>query len=315
MNWKDRIEKNAFVVVVGACVATGATVASVMEYYATEKIDAIKTQHNSEMIALKTQLASITRSMGHEEYLDVRKMVVPRDRVSPEPNSQYFDDADFYAPAPSGDWLYSKSSEEELLAALMGQDLSKTPLHKLGNVAPIHLWRNKKTLHVEGHAVFKNLFGYVYVTKVPVNKIKEIAGALDEEDKKSISITEPAKKTTTTKDESVLDSLFRGDIAGKLLTFVLVAQLSADQLMSSELVNVQKVHNVVYMAARMTLKGVKVDKVSYSRYYLNSETIIISIGDDAVMVKTLVPSTDPAGSNEYSQYVTRWFNGLRVLAG
>ncbi|HVI08819.1 MAG TPA: hypothetical protein VND65_11050, partial [Candidatus Binatia bacterium] len=115
--------------------------------------------------------------------------------------------------------------------------------------------------------------------------------------------------------EDFLDSMFRGDVAGKLLTFVLLAQASTDQVVPSELLNVQKVHNVVYFAARGTLRDVKINKEPYPRYYLYSEVVIITTGEDAILVKTLLPSADPSGNNEYFQYMTRWFNGLRVLAG
>ena len=271
------------------------------------------------MTELRTQLASIARSMGHEEYLDVRKIVVARDRVSPESNVQYFDDAEFYALAPSGDWTYSKSTEEELLNTLSGIDLSKNPtLHSIATVAPIHLWRTKKTFGVEGSQLFKNVFPYVYLVKFPVNKFKTVVGSIGTENKVSASSsTTPGEKTSETqdKDANFLDSLFRGDVAGKLLTFTLVAQTSVEAVMPTELLNVQKVHNVVYIATRTTLGDVKIDNVSYRHYFLYSETVIITTGEDAIMIKTMLPSADPSGTSEYFQYMTHWFNSLRVLAG
>lgn len=318
MNWKNRLEQNALVVVICACVATGATVAGVMGYYATEKIDLVKAQERTELMELKTQLASIARSMGHEEYLDVRKIVVAHDRVSPEPDSQYFDDAEFYAVPPNGDWAYSKSNEEELLKLLTGLDLSKdSALHNTATLAPIHLWRTKKAFSVQGDSAFKNVFPYVYLEKVSVNKFKESIGLIAAEDKVAAPTATQGEKTTEpdVKWEDYLDSLFRADVAGKFLTLTLFAQLSVQQEMPSELLNVQKVHNVVYIATRGTLRDIKIENTPYSHYYLYSEAVIISTGDDIIVIKTLLPSPDPSGNSEYFQYITRWFNGLRVLAG
>lgn len=314
MDWKDWLERNAFFVVVGACVATGGTVAGFMEYYSGQRIEILKGQCDSEKADLKTQLASISRNLGHEEFLDVRKMVVPRDRVSPPPNSQYFDDAEFYAPQATGGWLYSKTSEVALVQNLAGVEVSKLPvLQKAGNLAPIHLWRTKKTLSVKGGGPFKSLFSYVYVEKFPIEALRSAVGSLAEEDEDKPHSTNPQAqgKAGLAGSDPFLDSMFRGDIAGKLLTFSLVAQVMGG--LNVELLNVQKVHNVVYVAMRCTLKDVEVEKVAYPRYYIYSEFVIISDGANATMVKTFVPSPDPSGSADDAAYVSGWFNGLRVL--
>lgn len=315
MDWKNWFERNAFFVVVSACVATGGVVAGVMEYYSGQKIEIMKEQQASELNDLKTQLGSITRSIGHEEYLDVGKIVVARDRVSPEPNSQYFDDAEFYAPAASGDWVYSESDEATLAQTLLGNEIENSPLvQKAGKIAPIHLWRARQTLAAGGSSPFKSLFPYVYVEKFSFDKMKGAIGSLAADDTPPPAPA-PAAKPQSSPGNEFLDSAFRGDVAGKLLTFLLLAQFAAGQQLPTELLNVQKIHNVVYVAERMTLKNVTINKVAYPRYYLYSEIVIISNGEDATMVKTLVPSADPFGNNDSFQYLSRWFNGLRVLVG
>jgi hypothetical protein len=316
MDWKTRLEKNAFWVVVGACVATGSTVASIMEYYSSQKIEIIKQQQNSDVSELKTQLASISRNIGHEEYLDVRKIVVSRDRVSPSPNSRYFDDAEFYAPAATGDWAYSQTSEAALAQALLGVDIAESSLiKKAGNLAPIHLWRTKETLNVQGSSLFKNLFSYVYLERMPVETFKSAVGSLASNNEPPRATPESKESTHRMSGDPMLDSLFRGDIAGKLLTFVLASQLAIGDEVSCELLNVQKIHNVVYLAMRYTLKDVQVQRTAYPRYYLYSEVVIISDGPNATMIKTLVPSPDPSGNTDYFRYLTSWFNDLRVLVG
>jgi len=316
MDWKGWLEKNAFFVVLGACVATGSVVASVMEYYSSQKIEIIKQQQDSEVSDLKVQLASISRNIGHEEYLDVRKIVVPRDRVSPSPNSQYFDDAEFYGPTATGDWAYSKTSEAALIQTLFGADVSGSSfVKKVGNLAPIYLWRAKETLNVQGNPVFKNLFSYVYVEKVPVEQFKGAVGSLVSNNAPPPATPVSKESTRPNNSDSTLDSLFRGDIAGKLLTFVLVSQLAVGQTMPCELLNVQKIHNVVYLAIRYTMNDVQVQKIAYPHYYLYSEVVIISDGPNFTMIKTLVPSPDPSGNTDDFRYLTGWFNDLRVLVG
>ena len=276
----------------------------------------MKQQDASEISDLKTQLASISRSIGHQEYLDVAKIVVPRDRISPPSNSQYFDDAEFYAPPARGDWVYSKSNETALAQSLIEADVSKLPIvQKLGNLVPIYLWRTKKTLSVKGGPGFKNLYPYVYVERIPVESFKGAVGSLVSKDE-SPPTSPPSKETASpTSGNAKLDSMFRGDIAGKLLTFILAAQLNTEDVMPAELLNVQKVHNVVYVAIRYTLRDVEVEKIAYPRYYIYSEIVMISDGPNATIVKTFVPSSDPSGNADYARYISGWLNDLRVLVG
>jgi hypothetical protein len=226
MDWKDWLERNAFFVVVSACVATGGVVAGVMEYYSGMKIGIMREQCDSDISGLKTQLASISRSIGHQEYLDVTRIVVPRDRISPAPNSQYFDDAEFYAPQASGDWVYSKTSEAVLAQSLVEEDITKLPLiEKAGNLAPIHLWRTKKTLSMKGGPGFKNLFPYVYLERLSVESLKGAVGSLVSKDESppTSSQSQEQGRDRPIGSNPKLDSMFRGDIAGKLLTFILAA--------------------------------------------------------------------------------------------
>lgn len=316
MDWKDWFEKNAFFVVLSACVATGSVVAGIMQYYSTQKIEIIKQQQISEVSELQTQLALISRNIGHQEYLDVTKIVVSRDRISLSPNSRYFDDAEFYASAATGDWVYSQTSEAALAQSLIEADIAESSLiKKAGNLAPIHLWRAKETLNVQGSSVFKNLFSYVYLERMPVENFKSAVGSLASNNEPPRTTPSSTTSTRPISADPALDSLFRGDIAGKLLTLVLASQLALGSEINCELLNVQKIHNVVYLAMRYTLKDVQVQRIAYPRYYLYSEVVIISDGPNATMIKTLVPSPDPSGNTDSFRYLTNWFNNLRVLVG
>jgi hypothetical protein len=316
MDWKAKLERNAIFVVLGACVATGGTVASVTEYYSGQRIEIAKQGCDSEISRLKTQLASISRSMGHEEYLDVTKIVVPRDRISPAPNSQYFDDAEFYAQRATGDWFYSKSTETALAQSLVATDVTKLPtIQATGNVAPIHLWRTRTVLRAKGDAGLKNIFPYVYVVRVPIESFKRAVTPLLSKGGSPVTGSQSKEGVRQTGNNAWLDSQFQSDIAGKFLTFYLTAQIGVQDTMPAELLNVQKVHNVVYIAIRYTLQNIEVEKVAYSHYYIYSETVIITGGPNLTMVKTWVPSPDPAGNVEYSQYISSWLKDLRVIVG
>jgi hypothetical protein len=323
MNWKEWLERNAFVVVLGACVATGGAVAGVMHYYSEQELQITKAQNSSQTSELTTQLSSITRSMGHEEYLDVRKIVVPRTRAQAPSGSNYIRDADFYAPAVDADWVYSVSTETALMHQMVGGNVGQEEiLRKLGSLAPIHLWRSKKTLTMTG-GFAKNLFPYIYVERVSVEKVKSALGSLVSSDTaQAIPAPKQAQSqpgTNPTGNDPELDSLFRADVAGKFLTFFLVGNLMAeDASSSSELLNVQKVDNVVYVAIRRTLKDVTVQQTKYSRYYIYQKCIMISDGPDMVIIMTWIPSSDPSvsgDSRQYSEYVSSWLNNLRVLVG
>ncbi len=94
-----------------------------------------------------------------------------------------------------------------------------------------------------------------------------------------------------------------------------MGQLNVEDVMPAELLNVQKIHNVVYVATRYTLRDIKVEKVAYPHYYIFSEAIIILDGPTLTLVKTWVPSPDPSRNVEYAQYISTWLSELRVLVG
>lgn len=316
MDWKSRLEKNPFFVVIGACVATGGVVAGVLGYYSSQRVEIAKGQCDSQVMELKTQLASITRSIGHQEYLDVRNIVIPRDRISPVPNSQYFDDAGFYASPATGDWEYVKTSETALGQSLVEEDIGRLQVFQaVGSLAPIHVWKTKKTLRVKGGPGFKNLYPYVYVEKVPVEILKKAVGSMVAQGGSPFSVAKAGEGASTGGRTATLETFFRGDIAGKLLTGLLNSLIITEDVLPSELLNVQKVQNVVYLAVRYTMTDVEVEKIAHSHYYIYSEMVIISDGPNATIVKTFIPSADPSGNVESSQYISAWLSALRVLVG
>src|SRR5690349_7316341 len=236
-----------------------------MHYYGNEELQLRTDQKDSEISQLTGQLSSILRTIGHEEFLDVRKIVIPRSRTQSNipPTSKYFEDADFYALSPQSDWVYSKSTEIALVQEMTGQDLSKSKLFQLaGNISPIHLWREKRSVHIVGSPI-KVLFPFVYVERLPVEKVESAIGSLAQDAHPEQMVPSDEKSPAI---DPELAQLFRGDIAGKFLVMYLVGTLTTSGNDIYELLNVQKVDNVVYVAIRRTLLNVKIDQVEHSRY-------------------------------------------------
>jgi len=331
MDWKKWYEKDhPLLGVIGVCVATATVVVGIMTHECNLQLAVLSEQDARK---LENYRNSIERGLGHDKYLDVRTLVGRADEIKPLPGSRYFDDLGIYVP-PVGKWVYSESTELDLVKAMGDSDVGKDPLsQKLMRIAPIHLWRTPETLAIKGYSGWKNIFPYAYFMRVSIDDLrKATADAIglfvprlfapptqnvDSNGRPTLMRT--SQKPTTKDVESFVQEFFRGDIAGVLLSSYLSGSLLGHVIspraksVDYELLNVQKVHNVVYCATRQTLVDISVQNTFYHHYYIYGELMIISDGPDAVLVTTFVPSSDPSKNSEYFYWVDGWFRGLQVL--
>lgn len=241
MDWERILHKSFFFVVLSTNLITGASVEKVRHDLDEREASVEQAKCELEKAGLNNKNDSIQRTIGHDEYLDVQKIVSLRDRITPLPNSQYFDDAGFYAPAASNGWRYEKTTQLNLLQSVAKNGLEGQEMNLLRRVAgalPLYLWRSKRTLAVDHDPDIKSVFPFIAVEKVSVGEVKRAA------EQATADVRELTAQCAGDID-GVLDSLFRGDVAGKLLTMTLSEQAVWGDG-QAELLNVQKIHNVVY---------------------------------------------------------------------
>jgi hypothetical protein len=114
-----------------------------------------------------------------------------------------------------------------------------------------------------------------------------------------------------------LDSQFRGDLVGNelMLQLRLVQEFvlgSADS--SVEIVNLQKVGNVVYVQLLLSFRDVTVGGLHYSKYYVRRELIMVSDQTNLYIIQTMVPTPDPSPNREIYSRLTKWFTKLAIFA-
>jgi len=315
MTLKSKIENNIFTILTGIIIATAGTTYKVHEYYVTQNSDIITQRHIDEISDLSSTLASIKRNMGGKAYLDVRTIQLDKNLSFDVPqHSKFFSDDSFYATENLNSWKYIQTTEGELISWIIGQAIPPQ-LNALTN-NKIHLWRSEEDLKVKNIVGFKTLFPFVFVQRFPVSNLASLFGSTVDMIGK-----ENGEDLASTSDEGMetldrLENIFRGDMVGNLffgqLTLNFQAALVSPQL-STELVEVQKVGNVLYAQFLFTLKNVSINNKTHKRFYLRKEIIILSTQTDAYLIATLVPSSDPSTRHKSFSQLTEWFDGLRIL--
>jgi hypothetical protein len=221
-----------------------------------------------------------------------------------------FQDDNFYASADESRWEYSKTTELELIETITGQSLDS--MSQQATLVPLHLWRGKDTLTVEDHDLFKSVFPFISLQKISNEQWSEIIGISlgDYENNISTGGMDADKLI----DE--MDKLFRGDAVGTVFALYLQQRLVTPVYFPNtkvELVEVQKVGNVLYAQSLVTLQDVTVDEASYSQYYIRQEIILVSTPTDFYLMNTSIPGPELVPRGEYFTWVNAWFGELAII--
>ena len=273
MGLKEKLENNIIIILVGVVITTTGITFGVNQYFVGQKTDLLKTEHDQDIRELESKLASIQRGISDNYFLDVRTFQLkgedyPSSAIPTD--SEFFSEDSFYAIRSLENWKYSKTSEAELVATLIGEELPEQ-YSKLARTMPIHLWRGNDELEIKGHDSFVKMFPYALIQKIPYSKLGTLVGAginfLEEDEL-------PLEEDETVQDLIAdFEDLFRGDALGTLFTLLLNAQL-AGALMSPQtefrIVTIQKVGNVLYAHMLITLKDLEVNGVFYDKYYIRN---------------------------------------------
>ncbi len=235
----------------------------------------------------------------------------------------------FYAAKAQPDWVYKKTTELDVLSDLIGPPPAgiSQNLHQAITLLPLHLWKSKAELQVQGGDLFRKVYPFVSVEKVTTQQLRTLVGIAakdrdDEADNDASAAARDVQKAISTKNVNAqefidnMDKAFRNDIIGAFFSAQLQAQFSAAILFPKTtvtLVEVQKVGNVLYAQFLITLKDVKVGGHPYAEYYVRKELIVVSTPESAFVVGTLLPSPEPAPRDPSFAAVSKWLNDFRVV--
>lgn len=330
MDFKKSIENHPMTFLVTCIIAASSLTAGVQRYFSTQQTNLLNERHRSEIEELNSKLSSLRRGIPGNEFFDVRHLLYsPNNKTNTPPSSSAFFQEQFYGPKGGGDWIYKQTTELEVMSDLTGISLKSLPVQfqKANSVLTLHVWKAKDETSIEGHDAFKKLYPLITVEKVSFEQMRTISGiaAANEDDADqtpSPEVKQSAQKAVEEKNSDAqkfldgMDKVFRGDAIGAFFRAQLDLQFAAtllSQKTSVNVVEIQKVGNVLYAQFLITLKDVKVGGRPVPEYFLRKELIIISTPEGAFVINTLVPSDDPAPRSQSFAAVSKWLDDFRVV--
>ena len=132
------------------------------------------------------------------------------------------------------------------------------------------------------------------------------------------------RKLTTAEVQSTkdvlpeLEKLFRGDAAQIALAEqvrIHYAELYGTDQVTTEIVQLQKVGNVLYAQFLRTMPNIEVDGKQKSALFLRQELMFISDQENLFEIKIVVPSVDPSPRGPVYTRIQEWFSGLAIPVG
>lgn len=321
MNIKDRVEHNPFIYILTTTLLASSFAVGIAEYFCRERIEVASQKSALEISTLQSELSSIKRGLGDSKWLDVRTFVHPKNYPGSLPvstKSKFFASEDFYAVTDIPGWSYNEQTPEQLSEKYHHGKL-KPSLRRLVGDQPLHIWTSRDVMSVE-EEVEKD---YFFVTEGPmialqrapytqVSKVFEhLPELVEEQFGEKVEFTPDDIKDART----YLDRLFRGDAAAVPLAELLRGNLVPfpTERMVTQLVELQKVGNVVYAQFFSTLHDAKVDKKTVPIFYERKEIIMITDQDSITTIVIDIPTGDPSPRGPVYAQVQEWFAGLAVL--
>jgi hypothetical protein len=293
-------------------VATGTLVAGVMGAFWHAHVETLTERHATEVAGLHNQLASINRKLAGGDFLNVAKFLVPaseRSRIAP--SDKFFSSDLFYAAMPPG-WSYEEMKDTALWNSIYGTEGDK-PDNVLTGISPIHVWRRGSLVHLEGNGVINHIAPMITVQRFANKEILTHFG-IDSPTPMSGDETVETKKLL---DELRRPTIFQGDIVGAVLAqnfSIVFDQLRFVKGVSVELVNINKVANVLYCQVLITLSDGSIDGKKFDQYYLICENTVISSRDYLYVISDVVPSEDPSPRSPAAAEVTQWLNEFAIIS-
>jgi hypothetical protein len=317
MTAKERIQNHPLVYLISSAVLVSTIVAGVLQFLCGERVNLVNRKYELELNKRDLQIASIRRGLEDKEYLDIRTFIHPASQkltVKLPKTSKYFEHDGFYASGDQSHWSYEKTTEAGLFLVLEGRP-PEAPIARLMGTYPLHLWRSKSELSVEGHPKFEKLFPFITLERIPTEVYRSLVGIGASLATSGMPLSEQQERGFQD-FIGQLDKTFRGDVAGTMLAMHLSAgflQAVESPQTKVELVEVQKVGNVVYLQWLTTLKDVVVAGDKHSEYFLREEYVIVSTPESLYLISVSIPSTDPTARDPAYRWVDEWFADLAIF--
>lgn len=324
-NLKERIEKNPIIALFTLSVILVSGAISVLQYFHNKEMNLLDRQKDIEITDLKSKLSSIKRGISSNEYFDIRQLFVKNEDIKAIPTSlSFFSEDQFYALKEVGSLKYSKPSYVDLFKINEGKeppDLYKS----LYSNKYVHLWTTEDEVRIENIEGLKLISPRIKLQKTSKDELRGMFGELFHKlnlSKMVDSYVEKNKLSDGSFDKSSieknLENIYNGNWSAILLDQYLTQCLSLPAYnpnMSFELLNVNKVGNVIYTQGLATFTDVTVNNKYYKRYYLRDEVIILTSSTAVYIISTLVPSSDPSTRDPVYNDISNWLHSFKMIIG
>lgn len=323
MTIKERIEQNPFISLIIVSLAIVSVVIPVLQFFHSKEISILEKQNLLKIDELNSRLSSIKRGIGDSDYFDIRKLFITKDDMkSVSQNLLYYESDQFYAPSNLNNFIYKKYSEPELLK--YESDIEPPELfEKLYGSMYVHQWVANQELIVDGVKNLKKISARIRVQKRSKEDLKGMLGELFHKVNVQNILKNYIEKNKLTDGEfdtlsinENLENIYDGNWSAIFLDNYLTKSLTLPTLNNNveyELLNVNKVGNIIYVQGLTTLRNVIVNGIKYDSYYLRDELIIASNFRDVYTISTLVPSSDPSTRNNYFNDITEWLSNFKII--
>ena len=322
VNIKDRAERGPFVYILAATISVSGAAVGISEYFCRQRIG-ITTQRSAlEICTLQSELTSIRRGLGDSKCLDIRTFVHTKDLPGTppiNPKSKFMASEAFYARTDLPGWTYEALTSEKFMEKYYGAKLAPT-IRKYSGEFPIRVWTAPKLHTVEAKLDEESNYFTATGPQITLQRIPFSAPARGAEHFPEILEEQTGEKVEFTPDgmkdaRAYLERMFRGDAAALHLRSAIERSMwpGFTPQINTQIVEVQKVGNVVYAQFLHTLHGPTVDKKTVPIFFLREETIIITDQDTSTVISVGVPIDDPAPRGAVYSQIQEWFSGLAVV--
>jgi hypothetical protein len=316
MRIKEYVERNPIIYLLGTAVSVSVVVFGVVTYFCQQRMEVASRRSQFTISTLESELASIKRGLGDSKYIDVRRFVIPKDRapLTPiNPKSQYVSSGEFYAIVGLPEWNYEQMSVQEFSKEIYGEALAP-PLKKMGNFR-LYVWKADALITVTGPSKYFDVGPMIVLQRTPVSELtKAVAESLPDIYQKQTG--ERISPQDLNDVLSTWDRIYRGDIAQYILATELSQHFIIDatdfEHINSQLLESQKVGNVLYLQFLTTLHNAEVAGQHPSVFFVREEMLIITDQDYVTNIHIIVPSGDPAPRGVAYTRVQEWFSGLII---
>jgi len=319
VNIKDRVEHNPFAYILVVTIAISGTAIGIAEYFCRQRIEITSQRSALEISTLQTELTSIRRGLGDSKYLDIRSFVHAKGLpgTSPiSPKSKFFAGEDFYARTDLPGWTYERMTHEQFSEKFYGDRLTPKEQKRSGDVL-LHVWSpSKGVIHLEA----KIEENFAFLTTGPLITLQRAPLKVPEHLSEMIREQAINDKVDITPQDirdvrAELERIFRSDAAAFELQAALTGHMWTTHTTQivTQIVELQKVGNVVYAQFLSRVYNPTIDKQTKSVFFVREEMIIITDESTSTVINVIVPIDDPAPRGVIYSQIQEWFSGLAVV--